>query len=379
MRILHCCLSCFYIDGFAYQENRLVQEHVNAGHDVLVLASTEVFSDQGRLEYVEPRSYAGTDGAPVIRLPYVKVISDWASRKVRAYKGLFAEIDKFNPDIIMFHGLVGFALWTVARYARQNPTVKLIADSHEDFNNSRQSFAARVIYSCFYVPIIKASLKEIQKIYFITKETKDFCRKVYGLPEEKLEYLPLGGTVLDREAYDGIRRQVREQLGLEQSDLMILQTGKFDRSKRLLDSINEFLSLGADSAKFIIAGTIIDDAIEIEKLILDNTNVIGLGWVNSRELKNLMVASDIYLQPGTQSASMQEAVCSSCALVLYEYDSHVELNAGNMSFINEEVGIALQLRFLIDNVDRVNDMKYKSLAFAKENLDYAFLAEKVLG
>jgi 1,2-diacylglycerol 3-alpha-glucosyltransferase len=55
MKILHCCLSCFYIDNYNYQENMLVREHVRAGHEVLVLASTENYNNQGQLSYSAPR------------------------------------------------------------------------------------------------------------------------------------------------------------------------------------------------------------------------------------------------------------------------------------------------------------------------------------
>ena len=41
MRILHLCLSCFYIDGYNYQENILPRINHEDGHDVRILASTE--------------------------------------------------------------------------------------------------------------------------------------------------------------------------------------------------------------------------------------------------------------------------------------------------------------------------------------------------
>ena len=66
MKIAHICLSNFYVDGFGYQENDLVREHVAAGHDVLVLASTETIRGD-RTTHGEPGSYLGGDGAQVIR------------------------------------------------------------------------------------------------------------------------------------------------------------------------------------------------------------------------------------------------------------------------------------------------------------------------
>ena len=64
----HICLSCFYIDGFSYQENELVRQNVSDGHDVLVIASTETINPDGKIQFLDPGRYAGFDGADVIRL-----------------------------------------------------------------------------------------------------------------------------------------------------------------------------------------------------------------------------------------------------------------------------------------------------------------------
>jgi len=75
MKILHCCLSNFYIDNYNYQENMLVREHVKLGHDVRVLASTETYNSDGLFTYTDAGSYMGSDGALVTRVPYKKYIT----------------------------------------------------------------------------------------------------------------------------------------------------------------------------------------------------------------------------------------------------------------------------------------------------------------
>jgi 1,2-diacylglycerol 3-alpha-glucosyltransferase len=85
MKIVHFCLSCFYIDGYGYQENQLPARHVKDGHEVTIIASTESFNDQREPCYLKPGEYMGTDGARVIRLPYIGGIPAAMARKVRAY------------------------------------------------------------------------------------------------------------------------------------------------------------------------------------------------------------------------------------------------------------------------------------------------------
>ena len=65
MKILHCCLSCFYIDNYNYQENLLPRQNKIDGHDVSIIASTEVYINNTKLGYCEPKKYVNEDGIPV--------------------------------------------------------------------------------------------------------------------------------------------------------------------------------------------------------------------------------------------------------------------------------------------------------------------------
>jgi hypothetical protein len=53
MKIVHMCLSCFYIDGYFYQENEIIRQNVDDGHDVVVIASTESYDVSLRLDVTE--------------------------------------------------------------------------------------------------------------------------------------------------------------------------------------------------------------------------------------------------------------------------------------------------------------------------------------
>ena len=55
MKIMHPCLAAFYIDDYGYQENILPKAHKKSGHDVEIVASTEVYSDEKTLTYCSPK------------------------------------------------------------------------------------------------------------------------------------------------------------------------------------------------------------------------------------------------------------------------------------------------------------------------------------
>ena len=99
MRILHLCLSCFYIDGYNYQENILPRINHEDGHDVRILASTETYVDNLHLGYVEPQEYVTEYGVPIKRLPYVKVGTSFTTIKLRKYPHVYEEIAAFVEPI----------------------------------------------------------------------------------------------------------------------------------------------------------------------------------------------------------------------------------------------------------------------------------------
>ena len=160
MRIAHVCTSCFYIDGAGYQENKLVQEHVKEGHDVRVFASVENHNSEGRLTWGLADDYVGDDGARVIRLPFIRCFPTRVSAKLRVVKGLLNKLIQFTPEVVMFHGLTSWELFTMSAYKKINPNCRFIIDSHEDFNNSAQNMLSYVLHRYYYRPIIYFNLKK---------------------------------------------------------------------------------------------------------------------------------------------------------------------------------------------------------------------------
>ena len=93
MKILHLCLSCFYIDGYNYQENVLPRINMLDGHEVKIIASTETYIDNYTLGYTEPNEYVNEDGIQVKRIPYKKIINTLFTTKIRKYKNLYEKAD----------------------------------------------------------------------------------------------------------------------------------------------------------------------------------------------------------------------------------------------------------------------------------------------
>jgi len=381
VRILHACLSCFYIDDASYQENELVQQHIALGHEVRVLASTEMISKTGQITYVEPREYMGSDGAVVKRLPYRRGLPQKIMRKLRLHPGVYREISEFAPDVILFHGASGWELLTVAKYAKNHPNVRFFIDSHEDANNSARGFISReLLHKRYYGPLLRRAAKTENPILCISLESMDFIHETYGIARDQLEFFPLGGRPLPDADYTRTRTAWRTKLGVADNQIMFLQSGKFDRLKRLLPSLKAFTATPDSAFRLFISGIIAKDEneAEIQTLIQSDSRIKFLGWNNPEAMVGLLAATDVYLQPGSQSVTMQNSICQRCAVIIDNVKSHQPFVDGNGFLTQGGTDLDQIMGKISAQKHAIAAMQKRSHEIALELLDYSKMALRVI-
>ena len=379
MKIIHFCLSCFYIDGYSYQENELVRQNVIDGHDVLVVASTETYDVNRELSYVAPSEYVGTDGARVIRLPYRGFLPQGIMRKLRLHPRVFDILERERPDVILFHGLCGGELLSVKRYKARYPGVKVYADSHEDFNNSARSFPSKyLLHGIYYRSVLRMTLDCIERVLCISMETISFVRDFYGVPERMIEFFPLGGFVYEDSAYQRVRAEGRTEYGVGESQILFVQSGKMDATKKVLESLRAFSKISNPDIRFVLAGHLHDDvATEAAEIISKDDRIRFVGWKSADDLRALLCAADVYVQPGTQSATMQMSLCARCAVILDDVPSHEPYIDGNGWLIGKECSLEDALMAASLDFDRIRAMSLQSMSLAHRLLDYRMLAARL--
>lgn len=381
MRIAHICLSCFYIDGFAYQENELVRRHVEDGHEVTVIASTESFGDDRRLTYVESSTYLGRDGARVIRLPYHSFLPQRIMRKLRMHPGVLKHLECIRPEVILFHGLCGWEMRAMARYKKKNPQVRLLADSHEDAYNSARNFLSRhVLHRLYYAWIIRRCLPAIEKVLCVSLETMDFVHTTYGVPRDRLEFFPLGGRVFDDVEYQSRRMRGRVAAGVSDDQVMLLQTGKMGERKKVLQSLRAFVTTAGSHMRLVLAGSF-DETVRDQALALITTDsrIRFMGWQSPEKLADLLCGADVYVQPGTQSATMQMSLCARCAVVLDDVRSHQPYFDRNGWLLRSDADLTAAFSELAaHSKTELVAMGGRSGAVAARLLDYRRLADRVV-
>lgn len=379
MKILHCCLSCFYVDNYNYQENILPSINKIDGHEVEIIASTETFVENSKIGYIKPGKYFTEDGIEITRIPYKKYLPHCIMKKVRHYDNVYNLIDEFSPDIILFHGVPAYELITIAKYKKNNPSVKFYVDSHEDKNNSGTNWLSEtVLHKIFYKNIIKRAYNFIDKIFYITYETKVYLQEVYDIKEEKLEYFPLGGYIFNQEQRAKSRNKVREQLGLKEEDILLLHSGKMDKLKRTQELLKAFIEVNKENFKLVIIGSIPEEQKgTIEKLIQKDNRVYYLGWKSSTELLEYLCACDLYVQPGSQSATMQNALCCGSVVALYPHKSHTFLLDDAAFYIESVTDMVNLFNKIADNIEILENKRKLLFDLACEKLDYKKLAARL--
>jgi 1,2-diacylglycerol 3-alpha-glucosyltransferase len=374
------CLAAVFVENRAYQENELVAEHHRQGHEVLVIANTETHDDKGQRAFSEPGHYRTKEGVSVVRISYHPLLPQSVGKSLRLHHGLYAMINDFGPDFIMFHGISSGSLLQVARYAKRHPEVQFYADNHADFVNSARSFLSRWgLHYLYYRPILHRALPFIRKVFGVSLLTLEFARDMYGVPESKLEFYPLGGHPVHEPEYTRRRNETRARLGLTSDNILFVQSGKQSRIKKLPELLRAFTKVSNPRMIFLVAGLLMDEIRdEVEAIARTDSRIQFLGWLDPSELEDYLCAADIYAQPGSQSSTMQTSLCCHCPVLLQDWESHHAYVDNNGWLVAGEKDLLDIIRNISEGKSDLTQMGARSFAIATDMLDYRVLAAKVL-
>ena len=204
-------------------------------------------------------------------------------------------------------------------------------------------------------------------------------RDFYGCPPAKAEFLPLGGKVFSDKEYN-LRREVARSVYQWGDHLRIfVQSGKFDSAKRLLESLEAFTALPDENVRLVLAGVFMGDIKErAEALVRKDARITQLGWLNTEGLTSLLIGADVNVQPGSQSATMQMALCCRKPVIIADVISHRALVSTNGWLVDSDQSLyqALQRAALLDEAG-LAFMSAQSAKIAAEVLDYALQAKKL--
>lgn len=378
LKVLFIGLNSAFTEGMTYQDNLLANQVRSDGHDVTVIADCHEYVD-GVLVQTAEEDKCLTNGIRLRRLRYRNVLGRVTSGKIRAVKGLYEILEIEQPDIIFHHGVQSWELLTVAKYKKNNSYLKLFVDNHADLNNSATTFLSRnVLHKIFYRRIVQLALPYIDKVFFVAHECGDFLKDLYNVPDHMMEFYPLGGVVPKAQERQERRTRIRQELNLREQDILLVHSGKMDALKRTEELLKAFLHVPNDNLRLVLIGYLDEEVKEqVEPIILADDRISFLGWKTGAELLDYLCACDLYMQPGSQSATMQNALCCGSAVALFPHRSYKYLLNDSAFWVETVDDMTQLLQNISDNPESLRKKQEAGQKVAKEQLDYRVLANRL--
>ena len=378
MKIVHLCISNFFIDNYSYQENMLTKYHVKMGHEVTVIASLVSFNKGWKPCLLPSPSVRMDDnGYKVIRLAYKEPLK--LNRTLRRYENFYDTLAAEKPDVIFTHGVAMAEVNTLVRYLRKNPHVKLYGDHHGDYINSATNFWSKhVLHKIIWRHYAKKLEPYLTKCYGVTPMRCRFLKEMYHLNPDIIEFLPMG---VDDEAIpenrEEVRDSIRRELGVPEDAFLIMTGGKIDQRKNTHVLLEAIKRIDNPNLHLVICGVLAPEMEYLKEQF--DSRIHYLGWCNAQRVMDCMVASDMACFPGTHSTLWEQAVGVGLPAVLKRWDemTHMDVN-GNCVFVKgEDVD---ELQQVIENMlsdDFYGKQKSKAEVAATSFL-YSDIAKKAI-
>ena len=336
MKIVHLCLSCFFIDNYSYQENMLPKYHVKMGHDVTVIASSFSFDEKGKDCYLTvPSERMDDNGYKVIRLAYKKPLN--INRTLRRYENFYETLVAEKPDVIFTHGVVMADNLILIKYLKRNPHVKLYGDNHADYVNSATTFLSKnVLHKIIWRYYVQKLEPYLIKCYGVTPIRCRFLKEMYHLNPNIIEFLPMG---VDDEAIPtdrvGVREAVRKELGIPDDAFLIMTGGKIDLRKNTHILLETIKRINNPNLHLVICGVLTPEMEYLKEQF--DSNIHYLGWCNAQRVMDCMLASDLACFPGTHSTLWEQAVGVGLPAIFKQWNEMTHINVNdNCIFVKGE-------------------------------------------
>lgn len=393
MKIVHVSLCSYpYISSWGYQENHLIEAHHRAGHEVTEITTAYIPPNYKEHVLLEESLQKGECvdeyGTKIIRLSYKYKWPLFLQYRIRVFEDFYQTLENENPDVLFVHDLQFMDLFAVKKYARTHPKCLIKCDIHVSEVNSANNLLSKVIlHKFFYRWIIRSNYAIFHTIYYIADGCKEFFQKYYGISDKDvhMEELLLGGEVFGTRERAKRREIVRKSLGLSDNEVMLLHTGKLEKGKRTHDLLEAFFKTDNRNWKLYIIGSIPESQREqIERDLARDTRVRFLGWKSADEIRSYLCAADLYLQPGTQSSTLQTAVCCGCPCIL-NFDRHTQ-GGGYCNILNEDQAYPVEttedirraIELLANNRELRHEYAKNAMQVAIKKFDYDTQVQRII-
>lgn len=375
MRIIHICLGGPVTDGWTYQDNLLTKFHKKAGHEVIIITSKWVWNNEGKLILDKREEYFNDDGVKVVRLD-IEGKNNF-DRKFKKYRKLYETIRESRPEILFIHGCQFIDIKNIVKYLKEYPKVKVYVDNHADLSNSGTNWLSKnILHKIIWKRYAKMIEPYVEKFYGVLPARVDFLSDIYNIPKEKIELLVMGmddENVIKSKKPD-IKNDIRKKYNVREDDFLIITGGKIDNAKKqtllLMKAIRE---IDNKNIKLIVFGSVSKEIEEEFKLLIDNKNIIYIGWITPNDTYKYIAMSDLAVFPGRHSVIWEQTVGLGIPAIFkyWEGTTHVDVG-GNCKFLYEDSVEEIKREIIKVYEDKLGYEMMKNIAENKGMLEFSY-------
>lgn len=377
MKLLIVTTGNQFTPSMLYKENYIIKAAIENGDEVLVLASEYTYVGGKPLKV---SSDENIEGYVVKRLRYKMIVNGLITRKVRVCRNYFDEVLRFGPDLIFFNCAQVYDINYCKKIKEALPDVKMVMDFSTKFiNSARNWFSREILHKIIYRRWIQNALPYIDRVFYISVESKEFANDIYRIPLEMMEHNNLPGALIGKAEKDALKGKIYKKHGFSKETILFVHSGKIGRLKRTAELLRGFRTVEDDRFKLLIIGSL-EEVVrtEIMELVSQDSRVEYLGFLSGAELTQYLCAADIYLQPGTISQTSQTAICCGCPIAFTSVPTNLELFNKNGFFIDADSEIVEMFRAISRDSSILKNMSDNSYELAEKELDYHTLYRKIL-
>lgn len=307
-------VTSYFKEDVAYQENYLTVGQVELGHEVAVVTSNvEYCFNINKDNRTHPLGVTDYKGVKIHRIPITHEIKN----RFVFYRDLMGKLEELKPDIIFFYDHSP-ALFTCVRYKKKYHC-KLYVTVHSTLSNSMNSRFGKPYHKVLWRSIIHFIQKYYDKVLCGAPECRQFAEEIYHIKSDIIHLVSLPGDTSLMADYDLMRKQARDNLGIEDNETAIFHTGKLPTNKKTLEVMEAVVELNNPKVMLFIVGDVTEEFFPVmEEYCRKYPAIQYLGWKKPDEMKRLLMGADLLLQPGSLSNTFIEAICCGVPLLLLD-------------------------------------------------------------
>jgi len=260
--------------------------------------------------------------------------------------GLIQQIKSYGPDAILIYGWAYASHLKVLRHFKNKVPIIFRGDSN--LLREQSGFKTLLRFA-----LLKWIYTHVDHALYVGTNNKAYFKK-YGLKEQQLNFAP---HAIDNERFaqnrDEEAKALRDELGLNDKDILILFAGKFEDIKSPFLLLEAFQSINKENVHLLLVG---NGALENELKLkaAGNPNIHFMVFQNQSYIPVVYQACDLFCLPSkseTWGLAINEAmVCQKAVLASDKVGSAIDLIIpGNNGAIFKESALAdlvLQLNTL---------------------------------